>query len=164
MDEVFGEDNFIALIPFAKTSGATSSQLAATCDYIVWYAKNKPASVSKYRQLRVEVDPIPNPDERYVCVETPEGEIIDLSVKQKQNPVLRPEGRILRLRPTDSQGTTDDSKKPVGLARQGLFPSERSPLERHIGGDEDCRKEWSRFWCRQHTNLEVLPRAELQSD
>src|SRR5439155_24236139 len=44
MDEVFGEDNFIALIPFAKTSGATANQLAATCDYIVWYAKDKPAS------------------------------------------------------------------------------------------------------------------------
>src|SRR5687767_2561919 len=60
MDEVMGEDNFIALIPFAKTSGATASQLASTCDYILWYAKNKPSSVSKYRQLRVEVDPIPN--------------------------------------------------------------------------------------------------------
>jgi len=122
MDEVFMEDNFIALIPFAKTSGATSSQLAATCDYILWYAKNKPASISKYRQLRVEVDPIPNPDERYVCVETPQGEIIDLSLKQKQNPVLRPEGRILRLRPTDSQGATDDSKKPVNWHGKNYLP------------------------------------------
>ena len=122
MDEVFGEDNFIALIPFAKTSGATSSQLAATCDYLVWYAKNKAASVSKYRQLRVQVDPIPNPDERYVCVETPQGDIIDLSLKQKQNPVLRPEGRILRLRPTDSQGATDDSKNPVNWHGKDYFP------------------------------------------
>ena len=127
MDEVFGESNFISLIPFAKTSGATSSQLAATCDYILWYAKNKATSVSKYRQLLVETDPIPNPGERYVCVETASGEIIDLSVKQKQNPVLRPEGRILRLRPTDSQGATDDSRRPVEWRDKSYYP----PLGRH---------------------------------
>ncbi len=127
MDEVFGEDNLISLIPFAKTSGATSSQLAATCDYLVWYARNKMASVSKYRQLRVQVDPIPNPQERYVCVETPRFEIIDLSLKQKQNPVLRPEGKILGLRPTDSQGATDDSKEPVRWHGKDFFP----PSGRH---------------------------------
>jgi adenine-specific DNA-methyltransferase len=124
MDEIFTEDNFIALIPFAKTSGATSSQLASTCDYLVWYAKRKEASVAKYRQLRVEVDPIPNVNERYVCVETLEGKLIDLSLKQKQNPVLRPEGKILGLRPTDSQGATDDSKRPVRWRGKDYLPPE----------------------------------------
>jgi len=127
MDEVFGEGNFISLIPFAKTSGATASQLSTTCDFILWYAKNRAKSVSKYRQLRVEVDPIPNVNERYVCVETPRGEIIDLSIKEKRNPVLRPEGRILRLRPTDSQGATDDSKRPVRWHGKDYFP----PQGRH---------------------------------
>ena len=122
MDEIFQTNNFISLIPFAKTSGTTSSQLAATCDYIIWYAKNQPLSVSKYRQLRVEVDPIPNPNERYVCVETSEGEIIDLSLKQKQNPILRPEGRILQLRPTDSQGATEDSKRAVQWRGKDYLP------------------------------------------
>ena len=122
MDEVFGESNFISLIPFVKTSGATSSQLAATCDYILWYAKSKSISVSKYRQLLIEVDPIPNPGERYVCVESTNGEVIDLSVKQKQNPVLRPEGRVLSLRPTDSQGRTDDSGNEVNWQGTKYYP------------------------------------------
>ena len=134
LDEVFGEENFISLIPFAKTSGATSSQLAATCDYILWYAKRLSASVSKYRQLLVQVDPIPNPVERYVCVETADGSLIDLSVKQKQNPVLRPEGRVLRLRPTDSQGETDDSKEPVAwYGKQFLPPSGRHWSVKSVG-------------------------------
>ncbi len=127
MDEVFGEANFVSLIPFAKTSGATSSQLSTTCDYISWYAKSRASSISKYRQLRVEVDPIPNVNERYVCVETAGGEVIDLSMKEKQNPVLRPEGRILRLRPTDSQGATDDSNRPVKWHGKDFFP----PQGRH---------------------------------
>ena len=46
MDEVFEESSFVCLVPFAKTSGATSSQLAATCDYILWYAKDEELSIS----------------------------------------------------------------------------------------------------------------------
>ena len=127
MDEVFGEGNFVSLVPFSKTSGATSSQLPTICDFIVWYAKSKAASVAKYRQLHVEVDPIPNPNERYVCVETTTGHLIDLSVEQKNNPSLRPKGRILRLRPTDSQGATDDSKNPVHWHGAKYYP----PKGRH---------------------------------
>jgi adenine-specific DNA-methyltransferase len=54
MDEVFGSDNFLALIPFKKTSavgsfaGGTVS-LASTCDYLVWYAKDR--VLATYRQL-----------------------------------------------------------------------------------------------------------------
>ena len=127
MDEVFGEGNCVSLVPFSKTSGATSSQLAATCDYLLWYAKSLPISISKYRQIFIEVDPIPNVRERYVCVETTDGEIVDLSVEQKQNPTLRPRGRILRLRPTDSQGATDDSNNSVSWCGNGYLP----PRGRH---------------------------------
>jgi adenine-specific DNA-methyltransferase len=50
MDEVFGAANFCGLIAVVKTSGlAAADQLAASCDYLVWFAKNK-ANV-KYRQL-----------------------------------------------------------------------------------------------------------------
>ncbi len=34
--EVFGEKNFISLIPFSKTSGQSSSLLRSVCDYLVW--------------------------------------------------------------------------------------------------------------------------------
>ncbi|MEW5897696.1 MAG: site-specific DNA-methyltransferase, partial [Bacillota bacterium] len=40
MDEVFGGNNFISLISFKKTSGFTTSAIANTYDYIMWYAKN----------------------------------------------------------------------------------------------------------------------------
>src|SRR5437870_9244599 len=35
LDEVFGTENFVAQIIFAKTAGATTNQLASTSDYIV---------------------------------------------------------------------------------------------------------------------------------
>ena len=49
MDEVFGNANFVSLIPFVKTAGLGASGLATVCDFILWYARNKPTS--KYRQL-----------------------------------------------------------------------------------------------------------------
>jgi adenine-specific DNA-methyltransferase len=39
MDEVFGAENFCAVINFAKTSGLSSNLLYGVCDFILWYAK-----------------------------------------------------------------------------------------------------------------------------
>ncbi len=36
MDEVFGEENFVAEIIISKTTSATSLYMAGTCDYILW--------------------------------------------------------------------------------------------------------------------------------
>jgi adenine-specific DNA-methyltransferase len=49
MDEVFGASNFVSLIPFKKTSGATADRLAGVADYLVWFAKERPEM--KYRPL-----------------------------------------------------------------------------------------------------------------
>ena len=52
MEEVFGEDNFMALISFKKTSSLTSEFLANNFDYIVWFARNRLSA--KYRSVLVE--------------------------------------------------------------------------------------------------------------
>jgi len=49
MDEVFGEENLVSLIPFKKTTGQTSDFIAGSVDYLVFYGKNKERL--KYRQL-----------------------------------------------------------------------------------------------------------------
>lgn len=125
MDEVLGEDNFISLIPFSKTSGTTANLLPTLCDYLIWYAKSK--EHAKFHQLIQLSDPIPNPLERYVCVETPAGDIIDLSIAQKTGEATRPVGRILRLRPTDSQDETEDSGNYVLFRGKEYLP----PKGRH---------------------------------
>lgn len=48
MDEVFGDDNLVSEITVAKTSSATSENLAGVADYILFYAKQK--AQLKYRQ------------------------------------------------------------------------------------------------------------------
>ena len=47
MDEVLGEDNFVALITVQKTGGLVQTGLVRTLDYIVWYAKSRPNMKSR---------------------------------------------------------------------------------------------------------------------
>src|SRR6266487_3017747 len=49
MDEVFGDENFVSLIPFKKTTSQTSDYLAGAMDYLLFYAKRR--ENLKYRQL-----------------------------------------------------------------------------------------------------------------
>jgi len=49
LDETFGSDNRIALIPFVTTGGQSASDLGNIFNYLIWYAKSKPSL--KYRQL-----------------------------------------------------------------------------------------------------------------
>lgn len=49
MDEVFGRDNFVSVISFAKTSGFESKVLSRAGDYLLWYARR--IEEVKYHQL-----------------------------------------------------------------------------------------------------------------
>lgn len=41
LEEVFGAENFVALIAIKKTGGLTQSFMPMVTDYLLWYAKNK---------------------------------------------------------------------------------------------------------------------------
>ena len=49
LDEVFGSRNFVSQITFQKTTGATVNYLPGTCDYLLWFAKDK--EKAKFRQV-----------------------------------------------------------------------------------------------------------------
>ena len=49
MDEVFGGENYVSQIGFAKTTGSTDDYLGQTTDYLLWYSRNK--SSLKYRPI-----------------------------------------------------------------------------------------------------------------
>ena len=125
MQEVFGSENSCALIPFAKTSGRTPALLSEVNDYLVWFGKYKPKT--KFRALLQARQPIENPFERYICVQTVAGDIIDLSVAQKLGEAPMPEGRILRLQQATSQGPSLDNSNPVYFDSKNFYP----PSTRH---------------------------------
>lgn len=55
LDEVFGENNFIVEIAFAKTSGSTGDYMAPTFDRVLWFSKQREAL--KFRPFMVEKRP-----------------------------------------------------------------------------------------------------------
>ncbi len=51
MDEVFGDENFVAQITFRVKSPLQVSDLARTTDFLLWYSRNK--TTLKFRQPRI---------------------------------------------------------------------------------------------------------------
>lgn len=49
LDEVFGAENFVSMVTFSTTGGATNQYLSGTADFLLWFAKDQ--EHLKYRQL-----------------------------------------------------------------------------------------------------------------
>ncbi|MBI4740119.1 MAG: site-specific DNA-methyltransferase [Betaproteobacteria bacterium] len=100
MDEVFGSGNFVALISFVKTTGSTEDYLSSVCDYLVFYAKNRPTL--KFRQLFLERKS--DTSGPYSMIELSTGERRRMSIEEKQQPETLPKGaRIFRIDNLQSQ-------------------------------------------------------------
>ncbi|MEW6263158.1 MAG: DNA methyltransferase [Thermodesulfobacteriota bacterium] len=115
MDEVFGDDNFIALIPFRKkTMPFGTTYLEQMDDFLIWYAKcafdSFGSKVAKYHRLyqsrSVE-------GEFHHCwFETQSGERVRMSKHQLYNhSLLPPNSRVYRLK----------SLEPSGPMKSGMF-------------------------------------------
>jgi adenine-specific DNA-methyltransferase len=108
MEEVFGDQNFCSQITLNKAAGQSSELIASVNDYLLWFAKDK--GHVKARKLFNEKPGIENPAFRYICVETPGGDVIDLSLAQKTGAARLPDGEILRLVILHSQTGSDKSR------------------------------------------------------
>jgi len=71
LDEVFGRENFVAVIVFVKTSGKSGSELDTINDFLLWYAKNR--NYLKYYQLYLEKELGEEGTKGYQHVELPDG-------------------------------------------------------------------------------------------
>jgi len=117
MDEVFGYENFVSLIVFKKTSGASSELLAGICDYIIWFARDQ--SKVKYRALLYEKGPAGRGSEQYNLAMFPDGEVI--SVRGTDDRESLPDGaRLLRHSPLTSQRPPGDF--PVAFKGKTYHP------------------------------------------
>jgi adenine-specific DNA-methyltransferase len=90
LDEVFGSENFCALITFKKTSGATGDLLPGTADYLLWYAKNR--EQVKYRQLYREKALGAEGAGAYALVELPDGTRRRMTALERRDASSLPEG------------------------------------------------------------------------
>ena len=106
LDEVFGAENRMAIIPFVKIGASSTKGLPDVTDYILWYAKD--ISKIKYHQL---YEPIITKKDildlmsSYAMVELKDGNVRNLTSDEKNDPDSLPNGAKLfqRVR-LDSMG------------------------------------------------------------
>ena len=102
LDEIFGSENFVSLITFAKTTGATVTYLPGTCDYLLWYARD--FSKIKYRPLYLDKIVGEEGATNYNRTQLSDGSRRYLSATERSNPALLPPGsRIYSLADLTSQ-------------------------------------------------------------
>ncbi|MGG1574529.1 site-specific DNA-methyltransferase [Fictibacillus sp. NRS-1165] len=111
LDEVYGRENFIAIIPFRKkTMPFGANFLEQMADYIIWYAKNKFDSdgkpYAKYRQLYLNQNV--EGEFHHCWYELPDGTRHRMTKKQIDNHSLLPDGaRVYRLKSLEPSGKMD---------------------------------------------------------
>jgi adenine-specific DNA-methyltransferase len=77
LDEVFGGTNFIAQITIKKTTGSTADFIPGSCDYLLWYARNR--ELAKFHQLFTMKEPGDEGATGYSKIELSNGEIRPLT-------------------------------------------------------------------------------------
>ena len=106
LDEVFGPENRIATIAFAKSGATSGKHLSQVADYLLWYAKDK--KQVKYHQL---YEPLSQKEKlehmsSYAMVELPDGTSRNLTPEERYDPDehLPEASRLFRRMPLTSQG------------------------------------------------------------
>jgi adenine-specific DNA-methyltransferase len=71
MDEVFGGENFVSIVPFIKTASSTQQLLSSVADFILWYARD--IERLRYNQLYLPKDLGGEGASNYNSIESPDG-------------------------------------------------------------------------------------------
>ncbi len=108
LDEVFGAENRVALVPYATSGSSSANTLSSVADFLLWYAKDR--GQMKYRQLYEPLDRAGKLEHMssYAMVEEEDGTTRGLTAEEKADPDtnLPPGARMYRRMPLISPGTS----------------------------------------------------------
>ena len=137
LDEVFLQENYFAQIIFRKTTGAGSpsgyvEQLPETCDYLLWYARDK-ARV-KFRRLFLGKEVGGSGGEGYTWVELRGGARRRMTEEEIRFPDRIPSGsRVFTLDNLTSQTGGPTTNFPVSIGGRSYVPSKGGWKTNHEG-------------------------------
>lgn len=128
LDEIFGVDNLIAQISFAKTSGYATNFLTGICDYILWYGKER--DCTKYRQLYADKTVGAAGASKYSRIMMPDSTTRTINIEEKGNKSLLDNARLWVDDNLTSQGNPLIPFIYRGLKFSGTYKTTASGLER----------------------------------
>jgi adenine-specific DNA-methyltransferase len=169
LDEVFGSENFCALVSLWKTSGATASRLPTVCDYILWYAKDK--SQVKYRQLYTMKSPGEEGGAEYKYIALPDGSKRSATKSELLSSSALPDGaRLFRPSPMTSQSASETTLVPFVFESATFTPgsggwkTNAAGFERLVNAHRIMRRDKSLAYIRYLDDFPVVPISNLWLD
>ena len=111
LDEVFGVQNYITSLTFTKKGSQSGDFVPPINEYVLWYARDKSAALSRFRPIFLERTEIESPDFRYY-------ELI--------NGATLTRSQIMRLNGKDLNTARSYSSNALFSQKRG--PNERVPL------------------------------------
>ena len=140
LDEVFGVKNFVSLITFKKTSGATTTTLPRVCDYLLLYAKDK--SQLKFGKLYERQTPGEEGATEYKRVELEDGSLLPISKFKDGDSIKLPNGA--RVFATDSIVSKGGDDPDVDVEDEGeTFTLSCRPNRHWKPGADGIKVLWS---------------------
>ncbi len=124
LDEIFGKENFSAQIVFRKTTGKASGLLDATCDFLLWYAKD--IKQVKFRPLYEQRGPRDDYNLRFVRLA--DGSVRAITEEEAAETSPLPVGaRIFRPNPiTSARPPTPNDLREVVFQGKKFTPGTRT--------------------------------------
>jgi adenine-specific DNA-methyltransferase len=176
MDEIFGDQNFCALICFRKTSSANSpvarvNVLGSVADYVLWYAHSR--EHVKYRQLYVEKEVGGEGAGQYTWIEREREEARPLSANDEapREELAQGTARLLRPDTLASAGSSEALSAPFEHAGQTFVPPVNSHWKTTPNGL--LRLGWAHrlipigkrlYYKRYFTDFPVFPLTNVWTD
>ena len=123
LEEVFGEENFIAQITFVTTSPFSTDKLSGSADYILWFGKN--VNNTKFRRLwRIRKER--SGEGTYNWIETKNRSLRRLTAQEKRGDIDLPEGICFRAAAIVSSGVTVSGSELIEFENKKYAPSPRN--------------------------------------
>lgn len=145
LDEIFGEQNKVAHIVFAKTTSSTRDFLSATADHLLFYAKN--AELLKYNQVYLKKAFGGKGGSGYTRVELSDGTRRSLTKEERENPESLTAGsKLYCLDNLTSQSMGREKGEgaacwfPIYFGEKKYYPNERSRWKTNETGMEALQK------------------------
>jgi adenine-specific DNA-methyltransferase len=169
LDEVFGSENFVAVVDFLTTTGRGSLFIDKIYDSLLWYARDRERA--KYRQLFLE-RAREQIDARYVHIENPNGSSRRLSKSERQRGIGLGSGRRFRLSGITSQGaTTGSTSEPFQYNGKQYLPSTNrhwsttpDGLNRLVQANRITTEGKSLTYKRYHDDFNIIPLRNVWTD
>ena len=137
MDEIFGSENFVSQIAFAKTSSFSASNLSSTYDYIIWYSKDiEKIKIRQLLQPRVER----TEGGTFNYIELPDGTSRRLTAQEIRGEVDFPIGKRFRADNIVSSGASKITH-PIIFDNKEYYPSSGSHWKTTIEGMNNLVKK-----------------------